>query len=44
MAKKTKNLSLVKETVLNENEEIQYSIYGTYETKTLGQETIKMVF
>lgn len=41
MAKKTKNLSLVKETVLNENEEIQYSIFGTYETKTLGQETVK---
>lgn len=41
MAKKDKNIELVKTTVLNENEEIQYSIYGAYETKSLGTDTVK---
>lgn len=41
MANKEKNLNLVKETVLNDGETIQYSIFGTYETKTLGNNTVK---
>ena len=41
MAKKDKNLEIVKTTVLNENEEIQYSIFGAYETKSLGADTVK---
>ncbi|RIM76635.1 hypothetical protein BU121_09835, partial [Staphylococcus xylosus] len=41
MAKKDKNLEIVKTTILNENEEIQYSIFGAYETKSLGANTVK---
>jgi hypothetical protein len=41
MANKEKNLNLVKETVLNNGESVQYSIFGTYETKTLGNNTVK---
>lgn len=41
MANKEKNLSLVKDTVLNEGEKIIYCIYGAYETKSLGNDAVK---
>lgn len=41
MASFSKNLKLVKELVLKKDEKIIYSLYGTYQTKSLGQDTVK---
>ncbi|WP_086427875.1 PH domain-containing protein [Staphylococcus cornubiensis] len=41
MANKKKNLELITDSFLHKNEEIVYSIFGAYETKTLGNDTVK---
>ncbi len=41
MANKFKNLDLIRETVLKDNEIIKHAIFGAYETSTLGTETIR---
>ena len=39
MANKTKNLDLIKDVFLHDNETI-YAIFGAYKTKSLGKDTI----
>ncbi|WP_049394605.1 PH domain-containing protein [Staphylococcus haemolyticus] len=41
MANKKKNLELIKNSFLHENEEIAHAIFGAYETKSLGNDTVK---
>ncbi|MCY1583849.1 PH domain-containing protein [Staphylococcus pettenkoferi] len=41
MANKKKNLELIKNSFLHENEEITHAIFGAYETKSLGNDTVK---
>lgn len=40
MANKTKNLDLIKDVFLHDNETIIYAIFGAYKTKSLGKDTI----
>ncbi|WRN67797.1 hypothetical protein UM538_00220 [Staphylococcus aureus] len=41
MANKNKNLELITNSFLHENEKIIYAIIGAYETKSLGADTVK---
>ncbi|AKS68053.1 PH domain-containing protein [Staphylococcus coagulans] len=41
MANKKKNLELITDSFLHKNEEIAHAIFGAYETKTLGNDTVK---
>ena len=41
MANKTKNLDLIKDVFLHDNETIIYAIFGAYKTKSLGKNTIR---
>ncbi|MCY1565530.1 PH domain-containing protein [Staphylococcus pettenkoferi] len=41
MANKKKNLELIKNSFLHESEEITHAIFGAYETKSLGNDTVK---
>ena len=41
MANKKKNLELIKNSFLHENEEIAHAIFAAYETKSLGNDTVK---
>ncbi|MFO3701476.1 PH domain-containing protein [Staphylococcus felis] len=41
MANKKKNLELITDSFLHKNEEIVHSIFGAYETKSLGNDTVK---
>ncbi|MBM0354284.1 hypothetical protein EFT04_07315 [Staphylococcus pseudintermedius] len=41
MANKKKNLELITNLFLHEKEKIAHSIFGAYETKTLGTDTIR---
>lgn len=41
MANKTKNVDLIKDVFLHDNETIIYAIFGAYKTKSLGKNTIR---